>query len=72
MNEDELMIEGYLKKQANGRYAINGAEFIYGECVEVKIQGKWVPMRFAGDENGYYLLGAGFSFYPRIVYARFY
>jgi hypothetical protein len=64
------MKEGYLKKQSNGRYAIEGAEFTCGERIEVKIEEKWIPMRFEHDGDDYYLLTEGFSFYPKNIYVR--
>jgi hypothetical protein len=63
------MIEGYLRQKANGRYAINGAEFTSGDVVKVRIGQQWLVMRFEYD-NEYYLLGEGMSFYPKKVYAR--
>jgi hypothetical protein len=63
------MIEGYLQRQSNGRYAINGAEFTCGETVKVRIDQQWQEMRFECDGE-YYLLGDGYSFYPRHLYAR--
>jgi hypothetical protein len=66
----DKMIEGYLQKQANGRYAINGIEFTSGETIEVRVNRQWLEMRFECDGE-YYLMVQGFSFYPRGVYARY-
>jgi len=65
------LIEGYLTKQKNGRYAINGAEFTSGDCLEVKIVPYWVTMRIEHDGHDYYLLNDGLAFYPKKVYARY-
>ena len=69
------MIEGYLKIQPNGRYAIEGKKDCYeltcGESVEVRIDGSWVAMRLEHDGVEYYLLGERLSFYPRKVYVRY-
>jgi hypothetical protein len=68
--EGYQMIEGYLQKKANGRYAINGAEFTSGEVIKIRIGHQWITMRFEYDDE-YYLLSEGWSFYPRRVYARY-
>lgn len=70
-----MIIEGIMKKQSNGRYTIFGAEADWeltcGNCVEVKIDKAWVPMRIEHDSNDYYLLSDELSFYPKKVYARY-
>jgi hypothetical protein len=67
---DHKMIEGYLQQKANGRYAINGAEFTSGDVVKVRIGQQWLVMRFEHDGE-YYLLGEGISFYPKKIYVRY-
>ena len=70
-----MIIEGFMKKTANGRYSIFGAEADYeltcGECVDVKSDKFWIPMRIEHDSHDYYLLSDGLSFYPKKVYVRY-
>jgi hypothetical protein len=70
-----MIIEGYLKKQANGGYLIKGAEttceLTSGECIEVNIDQYWITMRIEHDGEAYYLLVDGTSFYPKSIYARY-
>jgi hypothetical protein len=70
-----MIIEGFMKKQSNGRYTIFGAEsdceLTCGDCVEVKADKLWLSMRIEHDSNDYYLLSDGLSFYPKKVYARY-
>ena len=70
-----MIIEGFMKKQSTGRYAIFGAEdeweLTCGDCVEVKADKLWLSMRIEHDSEDYYLLSDGLSFYPKKVYARY-
>jgi hypothetical protein len=70
-----MELEGYLKLQPNGRYAVCGqehsCELTCGECVDVKAGNHWVTMRIEHDGSGYYLLADGLSFYPKVVYSRY-
>jgi len=70
-----MIIEGVMKKQSNGRYTIIGSEtdceLTCGDCVEVKSNQSWIPMRIEHDSNDYYLLSDELSFYPKKVYARY-
>lgn len=65
------MIEGYLKKNDNGRYEVRKhIELTCGAQVEVKTSCGWLLMRLEHDGMDYYFIGHGFSFYPRKVYVR--
>jgi hypothetical protein len=69
-----VIIEGYLKKQANGRYMIKGEEpweLTCGDCIEVNIDQYWITMRVKHDGEEYYLLADSTSFYPKSIYARY-
>jgi hypothetical protein len=70
-----LIIEGYLKLQSNGRYAVCGRESSYeltcGECVDVRTGNHWLSMRIEHDGTGYYLLADKLAFYPKVVYAQY-
>ena len=70
-----MEVEGYLKLQTNGRYAVcgleNTCELTCGECLEVRAGNRWLTMRIEHDGSGYYLEADGLSFYPKTVYARY-
>ena len=70
-----MIIEGYLKKQASGRYLIKSAEttceLTCGECIEVNIDKAWITMRMEHDGEEYYLVADSISFYPKSIYARY-
>ncbi len=66
------MIEGYLRKQDNGRYGIGDyVDLSCGKRVEVKTDYGWMLMRVEHDGLDYYLTGSGISFYPKGLYARY-
>lgn len=66
------MVEGYLKKQDNGRYAVcDKMELTCGRRVEVKTLYGWMVMRVEHDGFDYYFLGQGLAFYPKMVYVRY-
>ncbi len=62
--------EGYLRKGAAGRYGLAGRVLTSGSGLLVRAGELWLPMRLEHDGMGYYLLGAGLSFYPKMIYAR--
>ena len=70
-----MELEGYLKLQPNGRYAVScrekSCELTCGECVEVRTGNRWLIMRIEHDGSGYYLEADGLSFYPKVIYARY-
>ena len=65
------MTEGFLKKQASGRYGVCEIELTCGAQVKVKTVSGWVMMQVEHDGNDYYLVSKDFSFYPKKVYARY-
>ena len=66
------MIEGYLKKNDNGKYGVcEHMELSCGKLVEVKTAYGWIVMRVEHDGSDYYFLADGFSFYPKRVYVRY-
>jgi len=70
-----MELEGDLKLQPNGRYALCGrehsCELTCGEYVDVRAGNRWLTMRLEHDGTGYYLLADGLAFYPKVVYARY-
>lgn len=80
MSENRSMvIEGWLKLQENGRYAIvvkkgkqeHKLEIASGECLDIKIFDKWVTVRMEHDGEQYYFYGEESRLYPsKKVYAR--
>ncbi len=67
------MKEGYLKKQANGRYGISDdyIDLSCGKLVEVKTAQGWIEMWVEHDESDYYFLNKEISFYPKRAYVRY-
>jgi len=66
------MIEGYLKKQDNGRYGIDDyVDLSCGKPVEVKTAYGWLLMRVEHDGFDYFFMSDGISFYPKRVYVRY-
>lgn len=58
-----VIVEGYLEKQANGRYHVNGLELASGSYVEVfnkdEDGGFYVPSRIEYYGNDYYIVDLG-------------
>jgi hypothetical protein len=67
----KLLAEGFLVKQADGRYRIGEVEVTAGTMIEIKFDDLWVAMQVETDQaGGYYLANTTCSFYPHKVYAR--
>ena len=66
------MVEGYLKKQDNGRYGIdNYIDLSCGRQVEVKTVYGWIIMRVEHDGRDYFFMNDEISFYPKRAYVRY-
>lgn len=54
LKNEVIMIQGYLSKNVNGRYAVH-YELTSGDCVEVLVDGVWQQTRVESSKGQYYL-----------------
>lgn len=57
MKQKQEYIEGELRINADGRFTVKNHELHCGDCVQLKLCGKWVHTRVEAYKGDYYLVG---------------